>query len=655
MKYRFFKAATLAFVTALVAACGGGGDSTAPSSGTAAASVVELPAQLAQVPAYQPPAASLSLQRAVGVVAANRPAPTLVRLSRLDPALAAPGKLLAGRPLQIGAGREVAATADLQRMRTALQFKPGVGGAGPTAAVSFTSAGAAALRLGLRVIDLPAAARVRGYAQGGATAFDLAGSDILAVIARNRDAGDVSDSGRTFWTPAIDSEEVTLEIALPPGTSPDSVRVFVPMLSHVSVKSTELANLLIGQSGSCEIDVNCASDVAPQSAATARMVFVDSGYSFACTGTLLNDSQFSGTPYFLSANHCISTQTAASTLNTYWFYRSASCNVLALDPSATQLNGGATLLYASTATDTSFMRLNQPPPANAVFAGWSSSPPQFGQELIGVHHPRGDLQKVARGSLAAFLSCSVGVNDTFNCAEASASNSNYLDAQWSQGTVESGSSGSGLFTTINGSRYLVGQLKGGSASCQDPTGLNAYGRFDIAYTAGLNRWLSPGQSVSGQQQSGILAASTPRIPIHRFFNTVTGAHFFTPSAGERDYVIATYPQFRYEGVGFYAYQQQVVGSQPVFRLYNRVTGIHFFTMSVAEHDIVVKDPSWNDEGIAWYAQSGSGGTASAVFRFNNATTAAHFYTISQGERDFVIKTYPVFTYEGVAYYAWTTQ
>ena len=27
-------------------------------------------------------------------------------------------------------------------------------------------------------------------------------------------AGDVSDAGRTYWTPPVDSEEVTLEISL---------------------------------------------------------------------------------------------------------------------------------------------------------------------------------------------------------------------------------------------------------------------------------------------------------------------------------------------------------------------------------------------------------------------------------------------------------
>ena len=42
-------------------------------------------------------------------------------------------------------------------------------------------------------------------------------------------------------------------------------------------------------------------------------------------------------------------------------------------------------------------------------------------------------------------------------------------------------------------------------------------------------------------------------PVYRFYNTQTGAHFFTISEGEKDYVIATLPQFRFEGVAWYAH------------------------------------------------------------------------------------------------------
>lgn len=660
MQYRSFHAATLAFAFTL-AACGGGtssgGDGAQMQFAAAPAAVVEAPAQVTRVESYERPAAAfgaLALKREVFVDPGTRPAPGVVRLARLAAEAAAPGKARPGQPLRIGTAREVALTADPQRIRGLLQFKAGAGGQGASAAVSFTSPGAAGLRLGLLVDELPAAARVRGYAQGGATAFDLPASDILAAIKRNRDAGDMSDHGRTFWTPAVESEEVTLEIALPQGVSSESVKLSVPMLSHVSVKADDLAQLMIGQAASCEVDVSCSSDVAAQSRATARMIFVKAGFSYACTGTLLNDAQSSGTPYFLSAAHCIGTQTNASSLTTYWSYKSQSCNVLVVDSAMTVLGGGATLLYASTATDTSFMRLNSQPPASAVYAGWSTTPPQFGQELVGIHHPRGDLQKVSRGLLQGFLSCTIGLSDSFSCREAPISSSSYLSPVWTSGTMESGSSGSGLFTSIGGSRYLVGQLKGGDASCQDPTGLNVYGRFDLAYGAGLNRWLSPEQTTSTGSQA--TSPAVPRVPVYRFYNYATGAHFYTPATAERDFVIANLPTFAYEGTAFYAYATQVTGSQPVYRLYNRNNRRHFYTASRDERDWVLATfAEYTSEGVSYYAQSGSGGSASPVYRFYAAVKNAHFFTISEADRTFVLRDLPAYASEGVAYHAWTTQ
>lgn len=42
------------------------------------------------------------------------------------------------------------------------------------------------------------------------------------------------------------------------------------------------------------------------------------------------------------------------------------------------------------------------------------------------------------------------------------------------------------------------------------------------------------------------------IPIYRFFNISTGAHFYTPTASERDAVEDTLPDFISEGIAYYA-------------------------------------------------------------------------------------------------------
>jgi hypothetical protein len=42
------------------------------------------------------------------------------------------------------------------------------------------------------------------------------------------------------------------------------------------------------------------------------------------------------------------------------------------------------------------------------------------------------------------------------------------------------------------------------------------------------------------------------VAVFRFFDTQDGGHFFTSSVTERDNVIATRPDLKPEGIGFYA-------------------------------------------------------------------------------------------------------
>jgi lysyl endopeptidase len=561
----------------------------------------------------------------------------------------------AGIPVQVGVGRSVAATADTALTAGMLQWN---GASAPAAAISFTSPGASGLRMGLLVRRLPVGAVVRGYAQGSATSFEIPAANILSAIARNRDAGDVSDAGRTFWTPVVEGSEATLEITLPAGASPADVDVAVPTVSHLTMPLGELLTTKIGGAASCEVDVSCTSGTDALSRSVARMIFSDTVGTYACTGTLLNDSNSSGTPYFLSANHCISTQTVASSLNTYFFYRSTSCNSGTLNPAYSVLSGGATLLYASGDTDTSFMRLNEPAPANAAFAGWSVNAPDSAPDVVALHNPKADLQKYSQGSFSSYASCGTPSNGSFNCTIGDAANSSFFNAIWSTGTTEGGSSGSAAFAAIGGSRYVVGQLYGGSASCSNLQGSNIYGRLDRAYNAALSRWLSPaaGTSPTPAPNPYPTPVIIPRSAIYRFYNASTGAHFFTQSTAERDYVIAHYATFSYEGVAFYAYSTAVPNSAPVYRFYNTSNGRHFYTINSAERDYVLATyPQFSFEGTSWYAQQQAGGTAVPVYRFYNASKQTHFYTISAAEKDAVVQNYPSYSLEGVGYYAWTTQ
>ena len=143
------------------------------------------------------------------------------------------------------------------------------------------------------------------------------------------------------------------------------------------------------------------------------------------------------------------------------------------------------MLYAEQTTDTSFLRLRNPPPPGVVFGGWSSALPTVGTGITGLHHPRGGMQKIAFGSVTAYLNC----EDVAYCGEqADPDELHYLRVRWSSGATSAGSSGSGLFLEIG---QLVGVLSGGFSRCDSPGGSDDYGRFDLAYREALHRWLGP--------------------------------------------------------------------------------------------------------------------------------------------------------------------
>lgn len=186
-------------------------------------------------------------------------------------------------------------------------------------------------------------------------------------------------------------------------------------------------------------------------------------------------------PYVLTAHHCVSDQTRASSVEAYWFHRSRHCG--SPGGTARSVTGGTDLLYAAKTTDTSLLRLRNPPPAGAVFIGWSATLPKPGTPLTGVHHPRGARQAIAFGSLTEYQNCA----DVVYCGEeADPEAIHYLRVNWDKGVVDVGSSGSGIFLPTG---QLVGTLSGGFGDCERQEGPDDYGRFDLAYRAALHNWL----------------------------------------------------------------------------------------------------------------------------------------------------------------------
>ena len=577
-------------------------------------------------------------------------APKAARVSLGELSMAKVEMSAPGTPRLVGQARDVQATKSAAALQSLWQWKSTAVG-GKVAAISFNAEGAYGLRLGVLVKQLPGSATVRVYTQSAPDkVFQISGQAILQLIERNQAAGDQSDAARTWWTPDTGEGEATLEVELPPGVAASALDIAVPQLSHIFENLSlptaqeyqeQVEAAKINESDPCNLDANCYSDNAQERNAVARMLFTKNGGSYLCTGTLMNDAQNSFKPYFLTANHCISTQTVASSLETRWFYRSPSCNSGTLQSSSVRKTGGAQLLYASGNTDTAFMLLNDTPPGGTLFAGWSANTVAAGTSVVGLHHPSGDLLKISFGAVNSQANCQPTTGSGFQC---SGTSGNYYRVTWNQGTTEGGSSGSALF--LGG--YVVGTLYGGSATCTNRANSDYYGRFDVAYNAAIKSWLNPAVAPTPTP-----TPTTVRTAVYRFYNASTGAHFFTASAQERDVIINTLPAFAYENVAFYVYGSSATGLSPVYRFFNSVGGTHFYTISAGERDSVIANlPTFRFEGNGWYARTAAENSTTPVYRFYRHSSATHFYTINQIERDSLVGN-PDFRYEGPAYYVWS--
>ncbi len=285
---------------------------------------------------------------AVAVLAAWTPARAAIALgapaaSEVSDAGAAPAAT-PHIPRQIGYARALPALATAGGMQAQLDWTPLPEG-GHVAAVRVTSEGAAALRVGMRIGSLPAGAILRFYAPDSRTTFEVPAARALRALARNRHDGDMDGEGRMYWSPIVEGASLVIEIEVPRGAAREEVIVTAPVLSHFVMAPA--AALKEG-----------ADDAA------AGLVYTRDAASYACAATLVAPRDGApGAPYFLTAQHCIATQSAASSVQPYWLDASAPGGYRTVA-------SGAMLLHAAAATDTVLVELDGGAPRGAHYARW---------------------------------------------------------------------------------------------------------------------------------------------------------------------------------------------------------------------------------------------------------------------------------------------
>lgn len=144
------------------------------------------------------------------------------------------------------------------------------------------------------------------------------------------------------------------------------------------------------QDAVCWIDQNAG--LTGPSDAIAHLQFVTDSGTFICTGAYLAQTGNVQQPYFMTANHCFSTQAVASSLEAFFKYRTGSCNGTCPNLDGVPRVNGATLIATGarpTAADYTFLRLPGFPAGGANLLGWTTSSVPEGATIIHMGHPNG--------------------------------------------------------------------------------------------------------------------------------------------------------------------------------------------------------------------------------------------------------------------------
>lgn len=248
-------------------------------------------------------------------------------------------------------------------------------------------------------------------------------------------------------------------------------------------------DLASGQSNrpsvNCDPMIMCRTDKLPTARSVMRIGVNGRGF----TGTIINNEANNGRPFILTCFHGLDLnkdktlqQSEIDGLQNAFFefrFWRTQCNG-AVNNISVQFSG-AQLRAQNKNTDMILLEMLNPPGVGdgVNYAGWNrtSDAPDDNLSFV-LHHPQGrDMRITTTDDVKTWFW-----------------NSLFWSAHYSSGTVDRGSSGSGLF---NQSNQIVGQLRSGWSNCNYTDFGDRYGKLSISYGAGLlQQFLSPTQNLS---------------------------------------------------------------------------------------------------------------------------------------------------------------
>ena len=277
------------------------------------------------------------------------------------------------------------------------------------------------------------------------------------------------------------------------------VELFVPELAEVpNLKIAEIRHNYKKfdakkGSGACNININCETgeDWQLEKRAVVKYTYTENELTYSCSGALINNVEFDGTPYILSANHCVDNQTEANSAIFFFNYEAVTCEENIGNSSQTI---SASLFRATgpnAALDFSLLELESRPPLayEVYYAGWNKAT-NPAAETVSIHHPDGDIKKISKDAdpPTTLQTPPQGWPDDPE---------SHWEVYWDEGVTEGGSSGAPLFDE---NHLIVGDLSGGTVSCANLSEPDYFTKFDLSWDKysgkenSLSEWLDPNNS-----------------------------------------------------------------------------------------------------------------------------------------------------------------
>lgn len=276
------------------------------------------------------------------------------------------------------------------------------------------------------------------------------------------------------WTPIVRGDELIFEMRVPEGQR-SAVDLEIGRVVHGFRSLNPSPNRDdLSKSGACNLDVACeeADPWRKQVRSVGRYSFEQGGRAYVCTGALVNNTAQDNTPYFLTAEHCVSSPEVASTMVFYWNYQNPTCRTpgtpengrVTDDSQADQTSSGAVLRarYGDTHSDgsitgkpdLSLVEVDDkiPDSYDLYFSGWSRAGTATTRSVT-IHHPSGHGKRI---------SFDEDPSDITAYGSSEGGDTHLRIGDWEVGTTEGGSSGAPLY---GDNQKIVGVLSGGFAGC----------------------------------------------------------------------------------------------------------------------------------------------------------------------------------------------